>query len=238
MLGDSKPQPTHRPRRPSMQSTRRLPRFPIIALALAGAAQPALAGAPKTSFLTGPNTGSPREIALSYVRQHGPSLGLAAPDEDLVVTDQYTTEHNGVTHIYLRQAIGGIEVLGTEVNVNVARDGSVMNAGGRFTAATAKARSRAVRIDAPQALRAAARHLGLALREAPAVTSQKGGPASAQVLTAPGASSEPVPAQLVYKLMASGEVRLAWQIEIEETGGEHWWNVQVDAETAEVLDTI
>ena len=53
-----------------------------------------------------------------------------------------------------------------------------------------------------------------------------------------GAGGEPVPARLVYKLLASGEARLAWQLEIEETSGEHWWNVQVDAETAEVLDTI
>ena len=222
-----------------MQSTRRLPRLAVMALALAGAAVPAHAGpTQKTSFLTGPNEGSPREIALSYVRQHGRSLGLAASDAELVVTDEYTSAHNGVTHIYLRQAIAGIEVLGTEVNINVARDGSVMNAGGAFAAAASTTRRGAARLDAVQALHAAARHLRLPLRQAPSVTSQKGGPESAQVLAAPGASSEPVPTRLVYKLLASGDVRLAWQLEIEETSGEHWWNVQVDAETGEVLDTI
>src|SRR5262245_37185735 len=119
---------------PPMHSSRAFPCLAAMALAAVAMALPVPAGAAgqnQSSYLTGPNEGSPRDIALAYVRAHAGRFGVAAvSDTDLVVTDQYTDAHNGVTHIYLRQAIGGIQVLGTEVNVNIAPNGSVMSAGG------------------------------------------------------------------------------------------------------------
>src|SRR6185295_4821438 len=46
----------------------------------------------------------------------------------------------------------------------------------------------------------------------------------------------PIPAKLVYQPVGPGVVRLAWQVEINETGGDHWWNMTVDAETGSVLE--
>ncbi|MEO1625505.1 MAG: efflux RND transporter permease subunit, partial [Bacteroidota bacterium] len=39
------------------------------------------------------------------------------------VTDLYTTKHNGVTHVYFRQTIGGIEVNGAVGNANLTAEG-------------------------------------------------------------------------------------------------------------------
>ncbi|HET8644396.1 MAG TPA: hypothetical protein VFO85_02830, partial [Vicinamibacteria bacterium] len=195
-----------------MHSSRAVCALAVICLALFGAGP--LQAAPadqEPTFLTGPSQGSPRDIALSYLRQHGKAFGLAAADlPELVVTSQYVSSHTGMTHIYLRQAIDGVHVLGTEVNVNVARDGSIVSVGGRFSAAAAASRSRAARIDAERALQAAARHVGLKLSQPPAVSSRQGGAASALTLAAPGASNEPVSARLVYKLVGANSVRLGW----------------------------
>ena len=83
-----------------------------------------------TRFLTGPNTGDPLEIAFAYIEQNKRSLGFSGSDlDDLAVADIYTSQHNSVTHIYLRQRIDGIEIEGANININVASDGSVISLG-------------------------------------------------------------------------------------------------------------
>ena len=96
----------------------------------AGQAAPAASQDAPGAFLTGPNQGDALDIALAYLQQASENLGLAAGDlADLAVTDRYTTRHNGVTHVYLRQRLGGIEVFGANVNINIAADGSVISMG-------------------------------------------------------------------------------------------------------------
>ena len=83
--------------------------------------------------LTGSNKGQPLDIALGFIKQSRQKFGLAESDLlDLKVTDQYTSKHNGVTHIYLRQQIAGIEVVGAEMSSNVTRDGKIINLNSSF----------------------------------------------------------------------------------------------------------
>ena len=76
------------------------------------------------TFLTGPKAGDALDIALAYLRAHPGKYGITGSDlRDIVVTDRYKDAHNGVTHIYLRQRFKGIEIVGSDVNVSVTRDG-------------------------------------------------------------------------------------------------------------------
>ncbi|MEO1087783.1 MAG: metalloprotease, partial [Acidobacteriota bacterium] len=87
------------------------------------------------TFLTGPQAGEPQQIALDYLAENHASFGLTAADvSDYIVTDAYRSTHNGVTHVYLVQRHAGIEVYAGMVNINVARDGSIINLGNRFVA--------------------------------------------------------------------------------------------------------
>ncbi len=47
------------------------------------------------------------------------------------VTDLYTSRHNRVTHVYLRQIVKGEEVMGAEATVNI-QNGVVVFSGTRF----------------------------------------------------------------------------------------------------------
>lgn len=77
---------------------------------------------PGSTFLSGPTVGDPLAIAINYLRQQVATLGLRADDlADLVVTDRYVTQHNGVTHRYLRQRYHGIEVFNGVININISR---------------------------------------------------------------------------------------------------------------------
>ena len=73
---------------------------------------------------------TPFDVAMNHVKR---SAEFSVLDlEDIIVTDQYQTAHNGLTHIYLRQRKGGVEINGANVNYNILEDGSINSFGGSF----------------------------------------------------------------------------------------------------------
>src|SRR5215471_15454545 len=120
-------------------------------------------------FLTGPSSGKPLDIALAYLKAHKQQLGLTASDlGDLRVSDQYTDALTGTTHVYLEQRYKGIGVYNGITDVNVARDGSVINVGNRFVSNLAAAvNSASPGKEAKQGVKDAAKALGLDLKQEP-----------------------------------------------------------------------
>jgi extracellular elastinolytic metalloproteinase len=191
----------------------------------------------ETDFLTGPQQGAPLDIAIKYLRQNAHLLGLTGADlNDLTVTDLYTSEHNGVTHIYMRQRFKGIEVANGNLSINIASDGSVINVGHSFLSNLTAAVNRQVPgRSARQSVAAGVEHLGLSLGQELRILRQTGGPAQEVLFSDGGISQEPIPARLVYQPVGPNQVQLAWQIDIYELTGEHWWSMVVDAESGVVL---
>ncbi|HEY1012123.1 MAG TPA: hypothetical protein VGE07_05405, partial [Herpetosiphonaceae bacterium] len=88
---------------------------------------------PGLATLTQPRAGDPLAIALEYLRGDPAAHGLAAGDlAELRVSDRYVSDHTGVTHLYLQQQHGGIDVLNGVLNINVLPDGRILNLGNRF----------------------------------------------------------------------------------------------------------
>jgi extracellular elastinolytic metalloproteinase len=153
----------------------------------------------------------------------------------MAVSSEVASRQNGVTHVYFQQRYRGIDVHNGILNVNIGRDGRVVSADSRFFAdIAAAAGEQSARSDAVDAAAVAAGRLELK-RTAPfRVLSREGDAAGATTLSSGGISESAIGANLVW-MPVGKTVRLAWKMEIEETGGEHWWNVFVDAETREVL---
>ncbi len=191
-------------------------------------------------FLTGPNAGDPLDIALRYLNQIKESLGLSGEDlADLIVSDRYVSRHNGVTHLYLRQRFAGIEVFNANININIARDGSIINLGSSFVPnLRAAVNTTTPSLSAIQAVESAARHLGLEIVEPLTVQQTLDGPAQQLLLNDGGISLEPIPVKLVYQPVSAGNVRLAWDVTIYELDATHYWSMRVDALTGRVLSQI
>ncbi len=189
--------------------------------ALAAPDSDVAAPANPVAFLTGPNTGSPLSIARRYIQQNKQELGLSSVDiADMLVTDQYTSNHNGITHIHFRQRHQGLEVHNANINVNVARDGSVINLGNRFMPGIDKAiNTTAPALSFGAAVSAAARSLGIDLGQG-------------------NISRQPIPRKLVFQPVAKNRARLAWDVEIYELDAQNWWSMRIDAITGAVLDQI
>lgn len=212
----------------------------LVALLLISLGAPLAAATPDAKanpirFLTGPQEGNPLDLAKAYLNsQHG-SLGLTAEDlQDMVISDHYQTRHNGVTHIYFNQRHAGIPVWNGLINVNVARDGSIINLGNRFAADLAGQINATTPSLAPEAaVASAAAHLGMELGELTLLTN-KGGTVARSTFSKAGISRDPIPVQLKYLITDEG-VRLVWDTVINRVDSPDWWNLHVDALTGEVL---
>ncbi|KAG0286115.1 Fungalysin/Thermolysin Extracellular metalloproteinase 5 [Linnemannia gamsii] len=77
-----------------------------------------------TAFFSG-SASNPAKAATDFVEQRLTS-------SDYIVKNAYTSKHNGVTHVYFRQVIDGLEVVNGDINVNVDRDGNVISFGNSF----------------------------------------------------------------------------------------------------------
>ncbi len=188
------------------------------------------------AFASRVEAGSAADAARNYVQHNKQEFGLTGSDiNEIVVSREVTSRHNGVTHVYLQQQYRAIDVHNGILNVNVGADGRVISAGNRFVANIASAAGGAIaRKAAAEAVVAAAEHLNLKPTKAFEVMYRKGGASEAVTLSDGGVAASPIDARLVW-LPSHGAVRLAWRVDIEEPSGEHWWNAFVDAETGELL---
>jgi hypothetical protein len=105
----------------------------FVSLLLAALALPAAADAAQPRVharldgtLSGPATGAPEDVALRYVRADRAALGLDAGDLDALAPPAVTTAGD-ITQVRWRQTVDGIPAADSELRVNLARDGRVLN---------------------------------------------------------------------------------------------------------------
>ncbi|ORE07716.1 hypothetical protein BCV72DRAFT_102182 [Rhizopus microsporus var. microsporus] len=65
------------------------------------------------------------EIAIEFAKRE-------LTTSDFIVQSSYKTDLNGVTHVYLRQIVNGLEVFNGNININVDRSGQIISAGNSF----------------------------------------------------------------------------------------------------------
>jgi uncharacterized membrane protein YkoI len=166
----------------------------VAGLALALGVMPVAAQTPERS--------PEAQIAVEHL-----AAEFSASDLDgVIVTDEYTSDHNGVTHVYLQQAHDGVPVEGAVATVNVQR-GAVIFAGDRFI-----------------------RGLNDNVSGAQVLSASEAEEAAADDAEGAETHAEPDPR---YRALRDGRARLAYKVEVET---DHDWGfVYVDAATGEVL---
>ena len=172
-------------------------------------------------------------VARAHLAAHAGQFGLSAADVgQLAVSSVVPTAHNGLTHVYFQQRVGGIDVSQAMLNVAVTGQGSVLRVASNAVARAAQRTNSATpRITDVAAARLAADALGLRPTASFASSDGARGPDRARVLGDGGISSSAIPAQLVYERTAGGDLRLSWELVIEQLDGKHWWQISMDART-------
>jgi len=194
----------------------------VVAVALAPALASAQGLAPEAAV----------QAALSHLDRNQHTYGVTATDlAHLAVTDSYTS--GGLSHVYFRQELNGMVIVGTEVGVHFGRDGRVVHVAGQFTPGLAqRSAAAAPSLTAAAAAEALAREIDVTPAEAFAVvgTDARG----TILLSDAGVLPAQVRANLEY-LLVNGAPELAWAVQMEEPGGEHVWLAHVDALSGAIL---
>ena len=179
--------------------------------------------------------GDPSVIALNYLKKNAANWQLSKTDiADAAVQQVYSSNHNGVTHVWLIQRRDGIEVFNGLVNVNVLPSGDVLFAGNRFIS-NLKVNANQPLTSAADAISAFATHLGMAPpKDLKAISIEN----KTQFTFAPnGIAFQNMHAKLRYQPIGNdGTARLAWDIDMDAVNGNDHWNARIDALTGAVLD--
>ncbi len=166
---------------------------------------------------------------------HASTFGVLPADVgELAVQSSYKTASTGVTHVSVVQRHEGLDVFGSQATVNIGRDGRIVFAGGSLVKGLS-AGATAATLDATGAVEAAAQALGLDEPAALRVTRAGSGKARNTVLTDGGISESPIEAKLGWQ-PTNGNLRLAWQVTIDNASDAHLWLATVDARSGSLLD--
>jgi len=184
-----------------------------------------------------------RDLVAADLAAHAGALGLVVSDiADFAVTDVVPTRHNGLTHVYLRQRVNGLEIVGAEMNYSFKRSGEVFTRVGAFVPnveARAAETPRDPVLSADEAVVAAAAALGLAEVDGLDLVASPGGAERAAVLANPEVSELAIPVRLrYYRLPDSDTLRLVWNLSLKMPpgyGSSDWWDLQVDSASGEIV---
>ena len=187
---------------------------------------------------------TPLETAIDYLDTHKATFKLVESDlNDPIVTNNYSSKHNGVTHIYLNQQHKGIKVYNAVSTINVSNTNEVLSVGNRFVSNLAtKVNSTQPSLGIVAAIGEASRQLGLihiSEIENLEIIAQENKPNKKTTISKGNVSLQSIEAELVYQLVGSEneeeQARLAWNFILHTIDGQNIWSVRVDAENGNIL---
>ncbi|MDX2286947.1 MAG: T9SS-dependent M36 family metallopeptidase [Bacteroidia bacterium] len=167
---------------------------------------------------------------MEYLGKHAKAWNLTPEDVAApIVTDQYTSRHSQVTHVYLQQQWNGIPLRQGRIGAHVSADGRMLAFHMRFVPdLSRKAASLQALLSPRQAAQAALQAAGLDAARLPAQEAMLRAPNQYE-LDAPGLAGQPMRISLQYHADSTGAVSLVWEVEIDLLSGEHWWVTGIDA---------
>ncbi len=176
------------------------------------------------------------KLALDYVSKQPKTWNLTEQDlSAYFVQDSYHSEHNGVTHVYLIQQHKGIELYNAIINVNVLPNGEILYAGNRFLNNLAGVvNTTSPSLSPIQAVEAACKSLNVAIKTPLTIIDKK---SDKEFLFAKGDNVlSDINVKLRYQRVGDKEVRLAWDLNIDQPDGQDHWSLRVDALNGKILD--
>lgn len=179
------------------------------------------------------------DLAKSHLLKKAQQDKHAAADfQNPMVTDHYTS--NGITHVYFRQTLNGIEINNANAAVHIV-NGNVLTSNNQFLTGLEK---RTVQNQAPLSAIDAIikvseqKNYPLNRGELKAIKNTDRSASKAAVYAAPSISHADIPARMVYFADEKGNLNLAWDIAIDEVVGEDYMNYVVDARTGKIQQAI
>ena len=162
---------------------------------------------------------------------------LLLEDIQWELSSNHISSTSGVHHIYYSQIFNDIEVFGSQSSLHILEDGTVLSATNNFIfKITAKLKNSInTSLTAVQAIQSAASQLQYSITNELSVLESFTGVSQRQIISNGGMSLSPIPAKLMYQLV-DDQLKLVWDLSIQEKSQKNWWNIRVDATTGNIID--
>ena len=172
----------------------------------------------------------------SFLQLKMSGLGLDPQDvKDYVITDQYTSSHNDVTHIYLQQQYQGIPIQHAQISMHIHKKQLVKINSSFIHDLETKINTSTPSLDPDQAILSAAQSVGIKLALPLVKLREQPGAPIQTVYMDSDISSSAIPVDLEYIKTTQG-LRLSWKTEISSKQADHHWHLWVDAVSGKILD--
>lgn len=169
---------------------------------------------------------------------------LDLPNFNYVVKNSYVTQHNQVTHVYLRQVINGLEVINGDININVDKDGHVISYGNSFyTGAVERSENSFINNDLSidEAFNIFAKHINQPVDAFHGITivedsANSFSPKRTAKILGASFSTNPIDVEKVYIQAEGGILEHGWRIVCEME--ENWFDTFVSSSARKVTQMI
>lgn len=153
-----------------------------------------------------------------------------------VITNDYVSKKTGIRHVYLRQAVDGIEVQGTESSIHFDASGTVILSHNNFLEnIQSTVTNKSVALNASQAIVSVANQMNYPLGNLEIIKQEQGKNKQA-IFNKAGISSENIPIKLMYYFRENIGTTIVWELSIAENNSSDWWNFRVDAVSGTIID--
>ena len=161
---------------------------------------------------------------------------VSVPSSEYVITSEHVSNTSGVHHIYIRQAINGIGVIGTESSIHLDPSGKVIASHNNFkNNIEATVRNASASISETQAISSVAQQMGYLINGLQLVDASKGNNQKS-VYSKAGISKSEIPVTSLYYYQEGIGTTRIWELSIQEINSSDWWNFRVDASTGQIID--
>jgi uncharacterized repeat protein (TIGR01451 family) len=188
------------------------------------------------SLFLNSNAQSALNAALKHFDAQKSDLGLSEADiQNFRISDQYTSRHNGVAHLYLQQQYEGINLVNAITNFNILPNGKVLSMGNRFVGNLAsKVNTTSPIVSPKEAVEAMIAHFKIETFSDLILEREMN--SQHFIFKKEGIAIEPINVKLMYQPINNDEeVRLVWQVDIYELDGQNWRVASVDAVKNKVI---
>jgi len=182
----------------------------------------------KFEYLTKASRDEPLEVAKRFI-------SMELPGMEWIITDNYKTKHNGVTHIYGQQVIKGLTVANAYVNINIDSQGRVLNFAESFYKGDPIFET-SPRLNPVEAITTFAKFVSVPVNKA-FIAIKFLERKNEGLFTGSEFSEDNIPVNLMLMQTENAEsIRLVWHINVRRS--ENWWDAYIDTQNGKVIGMI
>jgi len=174
------------------------------------------------------------ETITAHLEEHAAIYKIQPADAaQLEIVSEAPSKAEGVTHVYVRQLIGGIPVSNGLATVTM-KNGKVLYVASRLKTNLSIAATQPV-LTAQQAVESVASQLGM-VHAAPLKLLSSDKAAQKYVFEKGDLSLEDIPVRLVYTVTKEHTLVLSWDLSIASRTTQNWWSVRVSAADGTIIE--